>query len=95
MFPTLKELGAHDIYDRAAHIIEEHGFSNYTTYDPYTKEVDIWGSILLACGGKEKLLAQGETGASGGVGAGSSLTLVFALMSAPISTKGSISADRP
>jgi hypothetical protein len=63
MFPTLKELGAHDVYDKAAQIIEDQGFSNYTTYDPYTKEVDIWGSILLACGGKEKLLAQGETGA--------------------------------
>jgi hypothetical protein len=63
MFPTLKELGAHDAYERAAVILEKHGFSNHTTYDPYTKEVDLWGAILLACGAKEKFLAEGVTDA--------------------------------
>jgi hypothetical protein len=63
MFPTLKELGAHDVYERAAETIDKHGFSNHTTYDPYTKEVDLWGAILLACGAKEKLLAEGVTDA--------------------------------
>jgi len=31
------------------------------TYDPYTKEVDVYGAILLAFGASEKLLAQGNT----------------------------------
>lgn len=59
MFPTLKELGAHHVYEQAIEILEKHGFSNHATYDPYSKEVDIWGAILLACGAKEKLLAEG------------------------------------
>lgn len=59
MFPTLKHLKADEIYDKAVGYIKEHGFSNHTTYDPYTKEIDIWGAILLACGAKEKLLAEG------------------------------------
>ena len=59
MFPTLKQLGADEIYDKAIQHIKERGFSNYATYDPYTKEIDIWGAILLACGAKEKLLAEG------------------------------------
>ena len=59
MFSTLKQLGADGIYDKAVDYIKEHGFSNHATYDPYTKEIDIWGAILLACGAKEKLLAEG------------------------------------
>lgn len=61
MFPTLKDLGAHTIYSKAIELVLEHGFSNHATYDPYTKEIDIWGAILLACGAKEKLLAEGNT----------------------------------
>jgi hypothetical protein len=59
MFPTLKQFGADSIYDKAVDLIKKHGFSSHTTYDPYTKEIDIWGAILLACGAKEKLLAEG------------------------------------
>ena len=59
MFPTLKQLGADSIYDKAIDYIKKHGFSNHATYDPYTKEIDIWGAILLACGAKEKFLAEG------------------------------------
>jgi len=61
MFPTLKDLGAHRIYDKASELILVNGFSQHNTYDPYTKEIDIWGAILLACGAKEKLLAEGLT----------------------------------
>lgn len=59
MFATLKQLGAEKIYGEAVDYIKKHGFSNHTTYDPYTKEIDIWGAILLACGAREKLLAEG------------------------------------
>ena len=61
MFATLKQLGADDVYDKAIGYIKEHGFSNHATYDPYTREIDIWGAILLACRAKEKLLAEGFT----------------------------------
>ena len=61
MFTILKELGAHQIYDDAINRIKKHGFSQDQTYDPYSEEIDIWGAILLACGGKEKLLKTGET----------------------------------
>ena len=63
MFPTLKQLEADEIYDKAIQHIKKHGFSNHATYDPYTKEIDIWGAILLACGAKEKLLAEGLSNA--------------------------------
>ena len=57
----LKSLGAHNALADACETIKTQGFSPVMTYDPYTKEVDVYGAILLAFGASEKLLAQGNT----------------------------------
>jgi len=61
MFFHLKDLKVNEIYREASSIINKNGFSKSLLYDPYTKEVDIHGAILLACGASKKLLIQGET----------------------------------
>lgn len=54
-------MGVHSVYRNASIIIQNRGFSQNLTYDPYTKSVDVCGAVILACGGSEKLLAEGET----------------------------------
>ena len=61
MFYCLKDMGVHAVYRDASTIIQSRGFSQNLTYDPYAKSVDICGAVILACGGSEKLLAEGET----------------------------------
>lgn len=61
MTSPLKSLGVHNTLADACEIMTAHGFSPVVTYDPYTKEVDVYGAILLAFGASENLLAQGNT----------------------------------
>lgn len=59
MLYCLKDAKVHEIYRKAAKIVQEHGLTHTLTYDPYTKSVDLYGALLLACGASEKLLATG------------------------------------
>lgn len=59
MLYCLKDAKVHEIYRKTAEIIREHGFTHALPYDPYTKQVDFYGALLLACGASEKLLASG------------------------------------
>jgi hypothetical protein len=59
MFSVLKALGVHDVYGNALGHMSKHGYSQYMTFDPYTGEINVWGAILLACGGKQKHLRLG------------------------------------
>jgi hypothetical protein len=60
MFLYLKDIGVHEIYRRATLIIASRGYSNTLTYDPYSRAVNAYGAILLACGASEKKLAEGD-----------------------------------
>lgn len=60
MFFCLQDLGVHEIYKKAGEILSQRGLSQTLTYDPYTKEVDVEGAILIACGASEKILATDE-----------------------------------
>lgn len=58
---VLKDARMHEIYRKAAEILGVRGMSKNLVYDPYTKQVDIMGALLLACGASERLLAEGIT----------------------------------
>lgn len=58
---VLKDARVHEIYRKAAEILGVRGMSQNLVYDPYTKQVDVMGAILLACGASERLLAEGLT----------------------------------
>ena len=59
MLYCLKDAKVHEIYRKASSVLLEKGLTSVLTYDPYTKSVDFYGAILLACGASEKLLASG------------------------------------
>lgn len=58
---VLKDARMHEIYRKAAEILGVRGMSKNLVYDPYTKQVDIMGALLLACGASERLMADGFT----------------------------------
>ena len=55
----LREADIHTIYKRAYDVIKKFGYSPYMAFDPYEGTTDIFGALILACGGSRKLLANG------------------------------------
>ena len=53
MLADLKELKVHEVLRKASRLIETKGLARGMHQDPDTKEIDIEGAIMLACGAKE------------------------------------------
>ena len=63
MARVLREAGIPQLIEKTIKVIESRGLSSIATYDPFTKQPDIYGAILLAAGAKESLLATGADNA--------------------------------
>jgi hypothetical protein len=63
MARVLREAGIPQLLEKTIKVIEERGLSTIAIYDPFTKQPDIYGAILIAAGANESMLASGADNA--------------------------------